>query len=119
MALGSRVAVMALLVILSTSHQAMAQSLAWAKTIDRAYGDSVNSIAIDPGGNLIIGGAVGGRADFGGTSINGAGAYIAKYDQFRNLIWVRGLQGSSVVNAVATDGNTVFATGSFVGTVDF
>jgi hypothetical protein len=121
----SRAVVMALLLILSTSHQAMAQQLAWAKTIDSAYGDSANSIAIDPSGNLLIGGTVGGRADFGsgqGTGMDGAGGYIAKYDQFRNLLWLarhQGLQGSSVVNAVATDGNIVFATGSFVGTIDF
>ena len=126
MAYGSRVVMMALLVVLSSSHQAMAQWLAWAKTIDSSYGDSTNSIAIDPSGNLVIGGAVGGRADFGGglgTAIDGAGGYIAKYDQFRNALWLvrhRGLQGgSSVVNAVATDGNSVFATGSFLGTVDF
>jgi hypothetical protein len=119
------VAVMALLLILATSHEALAQYLAWAKTIDSAYGDSTNSIVIDPSGNLVIGGTVGGRADFGGsmgTGIDGAGGYIAKYDQFRNPLWLvrhRGLAGSSVVNAVATDGNSVFATGSFVGTIDF
>ena len=61
------VAVMALLLILATSHEALAQYLAWAKTIDSAYGDSTNSIVIDPSGNLVIGGAVGGRADFGGS----------------------------------------------------
>src|SRR5262245_6721208 len=101
MAFGSRVAVMAILLILYTSHQAMAQRLAWAKTIDSTYGDSANSIAIDPSGNLIIGGTVGGRADFGGgmgSGIDGSGGFIAKYDQFRNPIWLvrhRGLQGSS------------------------
>jgi hypothetical protein len=120
-----RVAVTALLLILSTSHEAMAQYLAWAKTIDSANGDSANSIVIDPSGNIVIGGTVGGRADFGasmGTGIDGAGGYIAKYDQFRNPLWLvrhRGLAGSSVVNAVATDGNSVFATGSFIGTIDF
>src|SRR5262245_20894321 len=97
----SRVAALAALLILTTSHQARAQRLAWSKTIDSTLGDSTNSIAIDPSGNIIIGGTVGGRADFGGgqgAGIDGSGGYIAKYDQFRNIRWLvrhRGLQGSS------------------------
>src|SRR5204862_4121942 len=76
--------------------------------------------------NMIIGGAVGGRVDFGGglgTGISGAGGYVAKYDQFRNPVWAvrhRAIVGSSVVNSVSTDSaGNVFATGSFVGTIDF
>ena len=126
MARGIRVAGVALLLIFSTSHHALAQRITWVKTIDSAYGDSANAIAIDTGGNLVVGGTSGGSADLGngfGVGINGAGGFIVKYNPSRTPIWAvkhRGLQGSSVINGVATDGaGNVFVTGSFVGTIDF
>jgi len=92
---------------------------------DNQYG---LSIASDASGNIYTSGSFEGTTVFGSgagattlTSKGGRDAFVAKYDSFGNLLWVKsfgGPQTDQVKDVVVDrDGNVVMA-GEFYGTVD-
>ncbi len=73
-----------------------AQNLEWLQHLVASTSNFGNGIYADPDGNYYITGYFGGSMDFGGQTLNGAGAgdiFIAKYNSSRGLKWVR--QGTS------------------------
>jgi hypothetical protein len=82
----------------------------WIRTAGGSGYDYGHGVALDPGGDVVISGAVSGEARFGETTVN-AGArarsfFAAKYDAEGALKWVRtaegGLSGSG--HGIAIDG---------------
>ncbi|MCA9011534.1 MAG: hypothetical protein KDB01_17400 [Planctomycetaceae bacterium] len=86
----------------------------------------VNSVALDGSGNVVVGGQYHNSVDFdsgrGTTTLPTiGGGFISKLNSKGGLVWARALESSSTtfVNdlAVGTDGS-IYATGTFFGTVD-
>lgn len=91
----------------------------------------VRDLAIDSDNNIILAGYITGTSNMtlnGGAAVNitSSGAYdcfIAKYDEFLNLLWAERWGGNSFdqIGSVTTDvNNNILATGTFLSaTVDF
>ena len=107
-------------------------ALAWAKRFGGGLGDiGMNSMAVDSSGNTYVSGYFTGTADFGNNIVLTAtskdylygNGYVMKLDPSGSTVWVRtvgvGTSGHSTAVAIAVDGNSVFATGSFSGQADF
>jgi hypothetical protein len=97
----------------------------WGARFGDASDQAGQSVAVDPGGNVLLTGYIAGAADFGGgplASAGGADAFIAKLDAGGGHVWSKrfGDQGNQYGTAIATDpvGN-VLAAGQFAGTIDF
>jgi hypothetical protein len=90
---------------------------------DLGFGDA--GITTDSTGNVLVTGAFRATAQFNGTTLTNAGnddAFIGKYDNNGNLLWVRGVGGAGSDGGfgIATDStDNIFVTGIFEGTVDF
>ena len=115
-----------------TSHDAgllgAATGFGWAISVDGASAEGW-AITRDAAGNVYVIGAFNGTVDFdpgpGTYSLTSTGGYddfVAKYTSAGALFWARGFGGTSSDSgrgiAAAVDGS-VYATGSFQGTVDF
>ena len=103
-------------------------------TVAQQYGaegvDEAHSVAIDPDGNVIIGGSFQFAVDFdqsvtGAFTLTSGGdddAFVVKLDGDGNFLWARQMGGyrSDVLADLAVDpqGN-IYTTGSFIDTVDF
>jgi hypothetical protein len=71
-------------------------SLIWAKTAGGVDYDKATSIAVDPDGNVFIGGFFASTSHFGTDSITSRGgddAFMAKYDPNGNIQWVKSVGG--------------------------
>ena len=89
----------------------------WLRPIE-AIDSRVKSLALDPGGNIIVGGGCGGPATFGSitNSGNSYDAFVAKYDAQGTAQWVQRFGSSELdqAEAVATDASgAVFVCGYF------
>lgn len=96
----------------------------WAKRLPGGgFGDgnSLNSIAVDRAGDVLIAGYVTGQINFGTGLQSANGAFFAKYSGATGAYqWARAI-GSGSASGVATDpinGDVVF-TGSFTGSANF
>jgi len=97
----------------------------WVKTFGATGDDWGARVAVDGSGNVIITGAVGVSADFGGgmlLSHGGLDIFAAKFSAAGTHLWSQ-IFGSSYIDtgnavAVGTSGN-VLVTGSFEAAVDF
>ncbi|MFN2315139.1 MAG: hypothetical protein ABR551_08765 [Gemmatimonadales bacterium] len=101
--------------------------LTWAIRIGGGQDISVNALALDGGGNLLIGGGFAGTANFdpaGGvtsfTSNGGRDAYVASFTAAGGLRWARGFGGTlddQVLSVTLQAEGTAFASGTFAGTM--
>jgi hypothetical protein len=88
---------------------------------------SGQSIALDGGGNVIVGGIYDGQVDFnpgsGTTTLPTTGrAFLSKLNSGGGLVWARALESdnTSFVYGLAVDAaGSIYATGTLNGTVDF
>jgi hypothetical protein len=88
---------------------------------------TINSIALDGSGNVIVGGMYYGAVDFnpgaGTTILPGTqGGYITKLNSAGALVWANALESNNAttVNGLAVDAaGNIYATGGFAGTTDF
>lgn len=104
-------------------------NLLWASRLGGTYNDWGYSVALDTDGNVLITGAFEGMADFdpssGEFNLNSFGdvdIFIAKYDEFGNLLWARGMGGPQwdQGRSIAIDGvGNSYITGDFRATADF
>jgi hypothetical protein len=76
------------------------------------------AVATDAGSNVIISGALGGTASFGGPAITGAG-YLVKFDPSGVHQWSKGFNAGGMYSVSADASGNVIAGGSFFGTVNF
>jgi hypothetical protein len=90
---------------------------------------TVESLALDGSGNVVVGGSYAGLVDFdpgrGTTTLPNGGGFITKLNGSGALVWAKALQdGNSGVFTVYVEGlavdstGNIYATGSFVNTID-
>lgn len=100
----------------------------WSKAVGGASDEEGNTVAIDPTGNILVGGYFTSPMDVGcGMMLPGGGdtPFLFKLDPAGNCIWSKGFAISQVgttdqVKSVATDAaGNIFITGTFFGGVDF
>src|SRR5690606_31690340 len=101
--------------------------LTWAIRIGGAQDVSVNALALDGGGNLLIGGGFEGTVNLdpvgGVTSLTSNGsrdAYLASFTRDGGLRWARGFGGlldDEVLGVTLQGDGTAFASGVFTGTM--
>jgi hypothetical protein len=95
--------------------------------VAQSGGASAQSLALDGGGNVIVGGFYNGSVDFNpgsGTTLlpTGGRAFIVKLTGGGGLAWAKAIEGTDFVYVLglATDAaGNVYATGSFRGSADF
>lgn len=94
--------------------------------------DEANGVVLADNGEVFVGGAFNGTADFDGSpaelvlTSNAADAFLARYSQTGAPIWVKQLEASSADSSVAvvrrmaeTEAGGIIATGQFIGSIDF
>jgi hypothetical protein len=97
----------------------------WSQQFGGAAEDRGITVAVDPGGNVVLSGFYRGTASFGGGNFTSAGQtdiFVAKYNASGSHLWSRSFGGISLdrPRVVATDGaGNVLLTGSFQSTIDF
>ena len=101
----------------------------WARQIGGTSSDIANGIAVDRAGSVFVTGSFSATADFdpgtGVSNLTSAGstdAFVLMLDTFGNLSWADRIGGAAADSGsaitMASDG-TIYASGSFSGTVDF
>ncbi len=97
----------------------------WAKSAGGSTGDdAANFVCNDNGGNVYITGSYASNtANFGTytlSNIGGSDAFLAKYDNNGNIIWVKKSSGSGVNDiigwSVSANNNAIFTSGGFKDT---
>ncbi|MBS1658393.1 MAG: T9SS type A sorting domain-containing protein [Bacteroidetes bacterium] len=83
----------------------------WIKTAGGEGDDEGESVSVDDVGNIYIAGQIGDSANFGGTIIDSASGFIAKYSATGDLIWVTHFRWTQDNCVVAGKFGKVFITG--------
>lgn len=102
----------------------------WAKTLTAGNGDAeITSVALEPNGNLLVGGYITGTAVYGlgnGVNLTGVGAgtnlFVAEYDTNGNPLWGRVSLSALVSQATgvaAGPAGQIYASGYFTGPGSF
>gem|GEM_PF-419515 len=101
----------------------------WARRFGGTGDDRGESIAVDSGGNIYVGGSFSGVADFGlgGTaytlvSAGGTDAFLFKLTPSGDFAWAHRMGGSrpdTIHSVLLGAGDTIIAGGTFSGLVDF
>ncbi|MBS4065693.1 MAG: SBBP repeat-containing protein, partial [Chitinophagaceae bacterium] len=104
-------------------------SFAWVKRIGGLSADLVNSMVIDPSGNIYTTGTFQGTVDFdpgpGSLSLISAGMsdiFVTKLDASGNFIWAKkigGINQEEAYSIAVDDAGNVCTTGGFTDTLDF
>ncbi len=114
----------------STGFLATLDALGAAKTVTR-LGDSLTSaasaVAVDPLGNIVVGGVHRGAIIVGSFSMPGTqdsldNGFLIKFDPSHTVLWGKSLGGPSadLLNAVAADRyGQAIATGAFISSISF
>jgi PKD repeat protein len=96
----------------------------WSRRLGGTGNDYGYGVAVDGAGNVIVVGAIGGVANFGGVSLTplgGSDGFVAKYGPTGNLLWAKRMGGISddIVRTIGVSAGSPVATGYFYGTGDF
>jgi len=109
--------IVALVTFLATASSTWAQTLEWVRQVGTGNADRLSAVAVDDASNVYVGGSTSGT--FAGESSAGeADAFVARFDAFGNMLWVRqfGTSGSDGVTAADTDAaGFVYVAGSTAG----
>lgn len=101
-------------------------ALVWVSQVAATADVAINALALDPAGNVVVGGSFAGTVTFeapgGGalTSNGGRDAFLAVYSAAGTLHWARGFGGpgdEAVLGVTTQSDGTIYAAGSFAGTV--
>lgn len=102
-----------------------AGNLVWVKTAGGKKEDEGNGIALDASGNVYVSGRIDSAAIFDANNAYvGAGGYdafIAKYDNSGNLLWVKFGGGAlnDYMNGIVCDQSGVIGIGTFITSANF
>ena len=97
----------------------------WSKRFGDGSEQTVQGVAVDEAGNVIIAGYFEGAIDFGGGNLTSAGlrdVFVAKFGPDGSHIWSKSFGDTNyqAANALALDSSgNVIITGVFMGTVNF
>jgi PKD repeat protein len=98
----------------------------WARTFGGTGEDSMESLAVDPAGNVVVTGRISGTVNLGGTALVASGTSdiaVAKYAGSNGVHqWSKrfgGVYDDSGAAVAVDDAGDVYLTGYFRGTVDF
>lgn len=97
----------------------------WSKSFSGIGDDVVTSLAVDGGGNVIIGGKFPGLISFGGPMLTTAGGddmFVARFDQSGNHLWSKRFGDAALqsLNGISVDAKgNIYFTGENQGNVDF
>ncbi|MCX2739068.1 SBBP repeat-containing protein [Pontibacter anaerobius] len=105
-----------------------AGALLWVQRAGGPESDYVRSLALDKSGNVYITGYFSGSASFGDTTITvlnkemwSISAFIAKYDAWGNVQWVRQYGGTKIsaagMSITLDDDDNLYLAGMFTGTI--
>ncbi|RMH41602.1 MAG: hypothetical protein D6689_10695 [Deltaproteobacteria bacterium] len=95
----------------------------WARGFGGAADDVATAAAALPGGDIAVGGTIGGTALLGGAPVataGGADGFVARYTAQGKLVWARAIGGGGEdrVAAVAVAGGDILAAGEFEIAID-
>jgi hypothetical protein len=101
-------------------YTASSGSHMWSRRVGGSGNDYAYGVAVDGANNVLVAGAIGGQANFGGISLSLLGssdAFVAKYGSTGNLLWARGLGGidAEVGRGVGVAGGNPVTSGYFAG----
>ncbi|MEI6060471.1 MAG: hypothetical protein WCR72_07155, partial [Bacteroidota bacterium] len=88
------------------SCQAQSNEWQWVKTFGGKNADGINSSCIDKSDNIYVAGYFQDKLDIDGKTLKSNGdtdAFIAKFDDSGNLIWIRQIGGNYTENMVITE----------------
>jgi len=96
----------------------------WSRLLGSPGFDSGHALAVDPGNNLYVTGAIAGDTDFGGGVVANAtqnDVFVASYSSSGSYRWANryGGAGTDTGEGIAAGGGAVYVTGSFDGVIDF
>jgi hypothetical protein len=97
----------------------------WSKSFSGIGDDVVTSLAVDGGGNVVIGGKFPGSISFGGSTLITAGnddMFVARFDQSGNHLWSKrfGDAAAQSLNGISVDAmGNIYFTGENQGNIDF
>ncbi len=82
-------------------------SMEWVREFGTGSGDSLESVAVDAGGDILVSGSTLGAFPGYSNPSGALQAVVAKFDSGGNMLWLRQLpmNGISDLNSIAVDGN--------------
>ncbi|MEY4373032.1 MAG: hypothetical protein RL219_1801, partial [Actinomycetota bacterium] len=100
-------------VSLATSTPSGFSQSGWPRTLGTAETDQVNASAVGPSGEVFVVGHTKGVLQDGAVADSDADAYLARFDRYGRLSWVRQLASDVYDNArgVAVSGGAIFIVG--------
>jgi len=93
----------------------------WVRTAGGVSGDYAHALAVDGAGNSYLTGEFEYTTHFGSVALTSSGSndvFVAKYDTYGNLIWVKKLGGGSGSDkglGISLSNGNVYVTGNFQG----
>jgi len=97
----------------------------WTRRLGGSLNDASNAVAVDPSGNVYIGGSFEGTVDFGGGPLSSSGlrdVFVAKFTSAGQFVWARkfGGSGDDLLQSLAADSaGSVALAGKFQGSISF
>jgi hypothetical protein len=91
----------------------------WSKRFGAAGPQRPTDIKVDSAGNIVFAGFFKGEHDLGTGPLGGDGAFVAKLDPDGNLLWAKGLPGTSDPRFALDAGGEIVLTVACAGGADF
>lgn len=95
----------------------------WARAIICNSYTNILKLKLDPAGNIFISGTCSPAADFdpgsGTYNLSSGRAFYAKYDTTGSLVWVKGIDASTIRSLDIDHSGNLYLTGAFGGFADF
>ncbi len=92
-------------------------TLRWARRFGGSGADAGYGVETDATGNVYVVGEYVGSADFGGTTINGGGGFVASWDPDGELRWAHSIGGLRAERIVVRQDGELYVVGAFRGTL--
>jgi hypothetical protein len=94
-------------------------NLLWAKSFGSAGDDSVAALTVDSAGAVVLAAFPEGSISFGGSTLPGDTAALAKLDAGGNHVWSGSFGGTTILQDLVADGTDILTTGVASGVLTF